>query len=68
MLISHNALSIAQRMVQEDGAQPGRGLSILKAIIYFGVAPVGLFLLITAGVLLSTVKKKKISVVVDRID
>ena len=68
MLINQNVLALGQKLVQEDGAQPGRGLSILKAIIYFGVAPVGLFLLITAGVLLSTVKKKKISVAVDRID
>lgn len=67
MLISQSVLNLGHRMVQEDGAQPGQPLSILKAIIYFGVAPISLFLIITGGVLLTSVKKQKISAI-DRID
>ena len=63
MLISHNALSIAQRMVQEDGAQPGKGLNFLKAILYFGIAPIALFTVITGLVLLANTKKSKTSAI-----
>lgn len=61
MLINQNAIALVQRMTQEDGAQPGAGLSYLKAILYFGVVPVSLFLVITGLVLLFTSERKKSS-------
>jgi hypothetical protein len=45
-------------MVQEDSAQPGAGLSYMKAILYFGIIPLGIFLGITGLVLLLTSDKK----------
>ena len=63
MLIIHNALSIVQRMVQEDGAQPGKGLNFLTAILYFVITPIALFAVITGFVLLANTKKSKSSAV-----
>ena len=54
-------IALGNRMVQEDGAQPGEPLSFIKAIIYFGVIPVGIFLGITGLVLLFTSERKKSS-------
>ena len=46
-------------MVQEDGSQPGEPLSFIKAIIYFGVIPVGIFMGIAGLVMLFTTERKK---------
>ena len=45
-------------MTQEAGAEPGPALSYLKAILYFGIIPLGIFLGITGLVLLLTSDKK----------
>ena len=59
MFISQNLISIGHRMVQEDGSQPGEPLSFIKAIIYFGVIPVGIFMGIAGLVMLFTTERKK---------
>ena len=59
MLISQNVFELVHRMAQEDGAQPGAGLTYMKAILYFGIAPLALFLGITALTLLFTSDRKK---------
>ena len=46
-------------MAQEAGAQPGQGLSFMKAILYFGIAPIALFAGITFLTLLFTSPRKK---------
>lgn len=46
-------------MTQEAGAEPGPALSYLKAILYFGVIPVALFVGISLLVLLSDSPRKK---------
>ena len=48
-------------MAQEAGAQPGQGLSFMKAIIYFGVIPVALFVGISLLAILSDLPRKKSS-------
>jgi thiosulfate reductase cytochrome b subunit len=40
-------------MAQEAGAEPGAPLSLLKAVLYFGVIPVALFTVITAFAILA---------------
>ena len=59
MIISQSALSLVNRMAQEDGAQPGPALSALKAILYFVGAPFALFVGITLLTLLFTSPRKK---------
>jgi hypothetical protein len=59
MLINQSAIALVHRMTQEDGAQPGQGLSPLKAILYFVGAPVALFAAITLLTLLFTSSRKK---------
>lgn len=46
-------------MTQETGAQPGPALSFLKAILYFGVIPVSLFVGISLLVVLSDSPRMK---------
>jgi hypothetical protein len=58
MSVNENAVAVIHRMVQEDSAQPGAGLSYMKAILYFGIIPLGIFLGITGLVLLLTSDKK----------
>ena len=61
MFLNQNVIALGHRMVQEDGAQPGVGLSFIKAILYFGVIPVGIFAVVTGLVLLTSSEKKKSS-------
>jgi hypothetical protein len=61
MLISQNAIAVVNRMAQEDGAQPGQGLTFIKAILYFGIVPLAMFAVITGLVLLTNAPKKKSS-------
>ncbi len=51
------SLSLA-RIAQEGGSLPGKGIGVAKALLYFVGAPVGLFLVITGVVLLSTASRK----------
>jgi hypothetical protein len=46
-------------MAQEAGAEPGAPLSMLKAILYFGVIPVALFGAITAFAILADSPRRK---------
>lgn len=52
-------VTLAHQSSQEDGAMPGPGLTALQTILYFVVAPVALFLIITGAVLLGTRKSGK---------
>lgn len=61
MFLNQNVIALGHRMIQEDGAQPGQGLSFMKAILYFGIVPLGLFFGITALVLLTSAPRKKSS-------
>ena len=45
-------------MTQEAGAEPGPALSFLKAILYFGVIPVALFVGISLLVVLGDSARK----------
>ena len=45
---------------QEDGSNPGQGLSALQTILYFVAAPMALFVAITVVVLISTADRSKI--------
>jgi thiosulfate reductase cytochrome b subunit len=46
-------------MAQEAGAEPGAPLSLLKAVLYFGVIPVALFIVITAFAILADSPRRK---------
>jgi hypothetical protein len=43
----------------EGGAMPGEGLTAVQTFLYFVATPVGIFLLISALVLVGTREKKK---------
>jgi hypothetical protein len=43
---------------QEDGSMPGKGLTPIMAVLYFIVAPIALFLLISGIAYLGTADRK----------
>jgi hypothetical protein len=43
---------------QEDGAMPGKSLTPLMAVLYFAIAPIALFLGISAIAYLGTADRK----------
>ena len=52
----------------EPGMIPGPGLSAIETTIWFVVAPIGLFLVISAFAYASSTKRDKKKSVVDQID
>ena len=52
----------------EPGMVPGPGLSATQTFLYFLVAPVALFVVISAFAYATTVKRDKRKSVVDKID
>jgi hypothetical protein len=61
MLINHlhNLASASFHMInQEDGAMPGKALTPLLAVLYFAIAPIALFLGISAIAYLGTADRK----------
>ncbi len=61
MLINHfhSLAGASLNMInQEDGAMPGKGLTPIMAVLYFIVAPIALFLLISAVSYLGTADRK----------
>lgn len=52
----------------EPGMIPGPGLSAIETALWFVVAPIGLFLVISAFAYASTTKRNKKKSVVDQID
>lgn len=52
----------------EPGMIPGPGLSAIETALWFVVAPIGLFLVISAFAFASSTKRDKKKSVVDQID
>ena len=52
----------------EPGMIPGPGLSAIETTLWFAVAPIGLFLVISAFAYASSTKRDKKKSVVDQID
>lgn len=52
----------------ESGMIPGPGLSAIETTLWFVVAPIGLFLVISAFAYASSTKRDKKKSVVDQID
>ena len=52
----------------EPGMIPGPGLSAIETTLWFVVAPIGLFLVISAFAYASSTKRDKKKSVVDKID
>lgn len=52
----------------EPGMVPGPGLSAIQTFLYFVVAPIALFVVISAVAFATTVKRDKRKSVIDRID
>ena len=46
---------------QEDGSNPGAGLTALQTFLYFIAAPMALFAVITAVVTIATADRSKVS-------
>ncbi|MEI6040918.1 MAG: hypothetical protein WCQ78_01615 [Actinomycetes bacterium] len=61
MLINHfqHLANASLHMInQEDGAMPGKGLTPIMAVLYFIVAPIALFLVISGIAYLGTADRK----------
>lgn len=52
----------------EPGMVPGPGLSAIQTFLYFVVAPIALFVVISAVAFATTVKRDKRKSVIDQID
>ncbi len=52
----------------EPGMVPGPALSAIQTFLYFVVAPIALFVVISAFAYATTVKRDKRKTVIDRID
>lgn len=52
----------------EPGMVPGQGLSAIQTFLYFVVAPIALFVVISAVAFATTVKRDKRKSVIDQID
>ena len=46
---------------QEDGSDPGKGLTALQTITYFIITPLALFLTITIVVVIASADRSKVS-------
>lgn len=58
-MILHLLPTLLHLSTQEDGSLPGPGLTALQTILYFVMAPIGLFAVISIVVLLVTADRSK---------
>jgi len=58
-MILHLLPTLLHLSTQEDGSMPGPGLTALQTVLYFVLAPIALFTVISVVVLLATADSAK---------
>jgi hypothetical protein len=58
-MILHLLPTLLHLSNQEDGSMPGPGLTALQTVLYFVLAPIALFTVISIVVLLATADRSK---------
>jgi hypothetical protein len=58
-MILHLLPTLLHLSTQEDGSMPGPGLTALQTVLYFVLAPIALFTVISVVVLLATADRAK---------